>query len=325
MLFILMAGFHGIQAFEVDDNYYYILEGLEVYKNGDDLYVGEFRLHENKFPKTGSKVHEKKSFSKDILVAQDGWYELEFIGRKIPIIFGGNYFTYHDPQDPNSSVYNADEQFYEEAKKSLTGRAIKGGIDYSVFCGMRTRQISSIKVPDVLEENLGGKKIVYDTADMQEYYILGAEGEVYFDTHAKPWATSKNPVGMTVEMEFNSRQHQIVILNGYVNPLKRHLYKENRRIKRIRVSGTSESKGNFSFEEEIEDVVHFHQIDIPARTSEVEIEILEFYEGEKYQDLCVQMFGIPYESASFTFSTNKTGEELMLLRMGTLWDGGSPK
>ena len=135
----------------------------------------------------------------------------------------------------------------------------------------------------------------------------------------------KNPVGMKVEMKFNSRQHQIVILNGYVNPLKRHLYKENRRIKRIRVSGTSESKGNFSFEEEIEDVVHFHQIDIPARTSEVEIEILEFYEGEKYQDLCVQMFGIPYESASFTFSTNKTGEELMLLRMGTLWDGGSPK
>ena len=246
-------------------------------------------------------------------------------GRKIPVIFGGNYFTYHDPQDPNSSVYNADEQFYEEAKKRLTGRAIKGGIDYSVFCGMRTRQISSIKVPDVLEENLGGKKIVYDTADMQEYYILGAEGEVYFNTHAKPWATSKNPVGMQVEMKFNSRQHQIVILNGYVNPLKRHLYKENRRIKRIRVSGKSESKGNFSFEEEIEDVVHFHQIDIPARTSEVEIEILEFYEGEKYQDLCVQMFGIPYEDASFTFGTSMTGEELMLLRMGTLWDGGSPE
>ena len=52
-----MAGFHGIQAFEVDDNYYYILEGLEVYKNGDDLYVGEFRLHENKFPKTGAHLH----------------------------------------------------------------------------------------------------------------------------------------------------------------------------------------------------------------------------------------------------------------------------
>lgn len=313
MLFILMAGFHGIQAFEVDDNYYYVLEGLDVYKNGDDLYVGDFSLH------------EKKSFSKDIVVAQDGWYELEFIGRKIPIIFGGNYFTYHDPQDPNSSVYNADEQFYEEAKKRLTGRAIKGGIDYSVFCGMRTRQISSIKVPDVLEENLGGKKIVYDTADMQEYYILGAEGEVYFNTHAKPWATSKNPVGMKVEMKFNSRQHQIVILNGYVNPLKRHLYKENRRIKRIRVSGTSESKGNFSFEEEIEDVVHFHQIDIPARTSEVEIEILEFYEGEKYQDLCVQMFGIPYEDSSFTFSMGLTGEELMSRRMGIPWDGYTPQ
>ena len=78
MLFILMAGFHGIQAFEVDDNYYYVLEGLDVYKNGDDLYVGDFSLH------------EKKSFSKDIVVAQDGWSELEFIGRKIPIIFGGN-------------------------------------------------------------------------------------------------------------------------------------------------------------------------------------------------------------------------------------------
>lgn len=313
MLFILMEGFHSIQAFEVDDNYYYVLEGLNVYKNGDILYMG------------WSGINEKKSFSKDIKIAKDGWHELEVMGRKLTLIFGGNYFTYYDPQEPNGSVYNADEHLYEEAKERLTGFSIKGGMNYNKFCGMRTRVVSSIEVPDVLEENLGGKKIVYDTADMQEYYILGSEGQVYFNTHAKPWATGKNPVGMKVVMNFHTPRQQIIILNGYVNPLKRHLYKENRRIKRIRVSGMSGAKGSFSFEEEIEDVVHFHSIDIPPKVKRVEIEILEYYEGEKYQDFCVQMFGIPFEELGLDFTTDSTGEELMLMRMGTPWDGKTPQ
>ena len=125
---------------------------------------------------------------------------------------------------------------------------------------------------------------------MEHLYIIDWEtGTQLFRYGAIPWATSKNPIGMNIKMNFKEAQDSIVILNGYVHPDKRHLYKANRRLKKIRVTN---SDANFSVIADIEDVVHFCEIKLPQKVMSVNIEILDFYEGNKYKDLCVQMFGI---------------------------------
>ena len=90
-------------------------------------------------------------------------------------------------------------------------------------------------------------------------------------------------------MNLTEQKNKIVILNGYVHSGKRHLYKANRRLKTVKVTSP---ESNFEVFENIEDVVHFHEISLPVAVSTVDIEILDYYEGEKYNDLCVQMFGV---------------------------------
>ena len=218
-----------------------------------------------------------------------GWYNAVYCGDIIYPVFGSNFFVFFKSSNKEGMFVEV-ENFDEYIKKNYYwGHPLSIKSDDDYFWPI-TRYIRSIEVPDILEETVNGKRIVYDTYDMMHFYISEIETiNTYYGYNAKPWATSKNPQGMKIRMNLTEPKDKIVILNGYVHPGKRHLYKANRRLKTVKVTSP---EAKFEVIESIEDVVHFHEIGFPAAVSTVDIEILDYYEGEKYKDLCVQMFGV---------------------------------
>ena len=91
-----------------------------------------------------------------------------------------------------------------------------------------------------------------------------------------------NGVGVELDVEFHIPSDNIVILNGYADWNKQHLYKQNARMKKVRVEGEG-----FSLEYEFEDYVHFAQIDFPKQADKVKITVLEVYDGSKWADMAI--------------------------------------
>jgi hypothetical protein len=269
------------------------------YDSGDFRYftaVWKYNHSLTIFRRLNKQEYYQKLTINDLKLQKDGFYELETYGSKLVTLFGAHYFFFHDVTHPEYSMFNVNidyNKFYKEQE-------ILFSYD-NYMIGKRLRNIRSIIVPDVLEEIGRNGKIRYDTYDMERYYARGSDGIVIANPYGKPWATSKEPIGMTIDIEFNEVRsledgviikggsNYLIILNGYVNPLKRHLYKENRRIKTLKIESL-DNKNYFSIVHTLEDVVRFQVIKFPKATQEIRLTILDYYEGTKYKDLCVQAF-----------------------------------
>ena len=104
----------------------------------------------------------------------------------------------------------------------------------------------------------------------------------------KPWVEGKKDDGIgesfEFDMSYSARQYwDVRILNGYVDPLKPHLFKENNRIKKALLETDTGIKKEFEFRDEAE----FTQIVLPNSVKHVKLTILEFYKGTKYRDTCI--------------------------------------
>ncbi len=104
----------------------------------------------------------------------------------------------------------------------------------------------------------------------------------------KPWVEGKKGDGIGETFEFDmsysaGEPWDIRILNGYVDPLKPHLFKENNRIKKALLETDTGIKKEFDFRDEVE----FTQIILTGDVKHVKLTILEVYKGTKYQDTCI--------------------------------------
>jgi hypothetical protein len=261
-----------------------------VWKNGERLTL---------FRRIGGKEYYQDLRLNDLELQPDGFYELKAFGSTLVSMFGARYFFFHDVTHPEYSVFTTVvdyDSYYDNNRLVFMNTDI---------LGRRSIGISKIQVPNVLEEAGRGGRVRYDTTDMERYYARGLDGWVIANPYGKPWATRKNPVGMSIDITFNrvisqnkgyieKGSNYLIVLNGYANPLKRHLYKENRRIKKLRVESLDPGI-SFSVEQELEDVVRFHLIKFPTVAENIRVTILEYYEGTKYKDLCVQAFLTDYD------------------------------
>jgi len=267
---------------------YYTMIG----KHGDELVFG--RIINDK------KCIDIKNIS-DLYKQDDGYYIIKIFGKNAVAIFGGNYFFIHD-SDTKYSMYQQ-EKNYTEFDNLYT--VFENSKNESKTIGDRYKNIDKISIPDFLVENVRGKEIKYNTDSMFRYYARMLDGHVVCNPDSIPWATRKNPLGMQIEIEFGTVQSitsgmlinksdHLVVLNGYVNPLKRNLYKENRRLKKIKIESI-DVINNFSFIVDFSDEVGFKRISFPESVNKVRITIIDFYEGSKYKDLCVQMIGTDFD------------------------------
>jgi hypothetical protein len=264
-------------------------------KNGDELLFGRSF--------NGKEYKEIKHVS-DLRLNNDGFYTIPIFRNESVAVFGGNYFFFHDLKDNRYSMYRTDMDYKAFDELYTTFDDPDAGFDPDGRC----KSIKSITVPDVMSETIGGIKTVYSTDDMLRYYARMLDANIVCNPNAKPWATHKDPAGMSIEVEFGdvksfagsvdgllrNKSDHIVILNGYVNPLKRNLYKANRRIKTLLVESPDPANG-FSIKVHFDDDVRFRRIPFPKAVSKVKLTILDYYEGEKYRDLCVQFIGTDFD------------------------------
>ncbi|HOV39538.1 MAG TPA: hypothetical protein PLG79_12490 [Spirochaetales bacterium] len=146
----------------------------------------------------------------------------------------------------------------------------------------------SISAP-FLTEIVRGEKVTYDD-DMLFYrwfYYGGGSRALktaFFINDPTPLVEGApgSGAGLSLEVEFHIPSDNLVVLNGFVDLDRKHLYRLNARMKRVRVTGAG-----FEFEYEFADYVHFAQIDFPSAVTAVKLTVLEVYEGEKYEDLAI--------------------------------------
>lgn len=94
----------------------------------------------------------------------------------------------------------------------------------------------------------------------------------------------------------------LLIMNGYISYDKPYLYKQNNRIKKIKVTGVTSGKSKIL---DVLDTPHPQTVDISFITEpeDVRVEIAEVYKGTKYDDTCINFCVtypfevIPYENS----------------------------
>ena len=93
-----------------------------------------------------------------------------------------------------------------------------------------------------------------------------------------------------------------MIMNGYISYDKPYLYKQNGRVKKIKVTGVKSRKSKIL---DILDTPHPQTVDISflVASEDVRIEIADIYKGSKYEDTCLHYCityddeVIPYENS----------------------------
>ena len=109
--------------------------------------------------------------------------------------------------------------------------------------------------------------------------------------------------GFTIEGQIYSTPPgpYLLIMNGYISYDKPYLYKQNGRVKKIKVTGLKSGKSKIL---DVLDTPHPQTVDISFITEpeDIRVQIEEVYKGTKYDDTCINYLinyeepVIPYES-----------------------------
>ena len=185
----------------------------------------------------------------------------------------------------NSENYNGETGHLETDDKKLYNdwaSYASGYLDYSFFMYNIVKSVK-MNVP-YLKETIKGNKIIYDD-DILKYRWFTVSGyESVYANCTKPMVEGSegNGEGVELDVEFYVPSDNIVILNGYADWNKQHLYKQNARMKKVKLEGEG-----FSVEYEFEDYVHFAQIDFPKQVEKIKLTVLEVYDGSKWADMAI--------------------------------------
>jgi hypothetical protein len=202
------------------------------------------------------------------------------------LIMGGGFFY---TTRIFRTVYPENEYLPPFRRGLLTGDFsnvdMRSGVwDFSAICPQLIKKVS-LSVP-YLTETVRGRSVTYD--DEMLYY----RWYYYFDylayvNSSKPMVEGAegNGTGMVIDIEYHIPCDNLVVLNGFVDLERQHLYRQNARMKKVLVSGDG-----FEEEYEFEDYVYFAQIDFPKAVTRVRLTVLEVYDGEKYDDLSISGF-----------------------------------
>ena len=120
-----------------------------------------------------------------------------------------------------------------------------------------------------------------------------------------PWVENAPGYGIgesfVIENSWGKVYTTLLIMNGYISYEKPYLYKQNGRIKQIKVTGVKSGNSRFI---DVLDTPHPQTVDISFITEaeDIKVEIADVYEGTKYEDTCIHYMitytneVIPYEN-----------------------------
>ncbi len=162
----------------------------------------------------------------------------------------------------------------------------------------KTPDNSSFFIPDA---SLNGKNLLNITSSSvltDKYHSYSPEGigkawaksDIWWCwvKNNIPWVEGKLDDGIDEYIEFDVKKkgnnnQVLIILNGYVNPEKKNLFRENNRIKSALL--ICDNKDSFTIN--FNDVVEFTEIELPKEYEHFKLIIKEVFKGTKYSDTCI--------------------------------------
>ena len=243
---------------------------------GNVLRYSEFKVEKQK--ETVYRVYEK-----------DGWKMIEFDDKKVQLIDGeakslGFIFTADNLKNDSSAI---DDAFIDAIKISDSPNGFL---------------VKNIHASSILKD----KYHTYSPEGLLNVYNVYEDNRWiksdYWVKNNIPWVEGRadEGIGETIEFDlypstdYRHDKYCIRILNGYVNPLLPHLFKENSRIKTATVETDKGYKDTIGFE----DIVEFTEFSIPMDKNvptHVKITIENVYKGTKYQDTAVTALEVHYQ------------------------------
>lgn len=147
--------------------------------------------------------------------------------------------------------------------------------------------VKSVKMSaPFLAETIKGQRVVYDDDILRfRWFRTGfywLEGIFVNDSTPMVEGAAGNGTGLVLDIDFHIPSDNLVVLNGFVDTDRPHLYKMNARMKTVRVQGDG-----FDFEYTFKDYVHFAQIDFPKQVTKVKLTVTDVYDGEKWEDMAI--------------------------------------
>lgn len=207
--------------------------------------------------------------------------------QQVAAILGGGYYA--SSRIPNKNFVATFKQLSEARSYLLAGKlqSVHGDLIDTSFILPQVIRCVKLSAP-FLEETIQGIRYSYDDDIIlyRWFYTYLSRGNVamYFINDPTPMVEGApgNGVGMTLDIDYHIPTDNLVVLNGFVDLERKHLYKLNARMKKVRVQGE-----DFDLEYEFQDYVHFAQIDFPKKVRQVRLTVLEVYDGSRYEDLCI--------------------------------------
>ena len=207
--------------------------------------------------------------------------------KRWPIILGGGYCAVTRILNER---FEASIKHLHDAREYLLNHQYES-IHYDLLdtSFILPQVIKSVRMSaPFLEETIRGVRYRYDD-DMLLYrwfykYLNRGLVAMYFINDPTPMVEGApgNGEGLTLDIEYHIPSDNLVVLNGFVDLERRHLYKLNARMKKVLVQGDG-----FELEYEFQDYVYFAQIDFPKKVNKIRLTVQEVFEGSRYDDLCI--------------------------------------
>lgn len=254
--------------------------------------------------------------NEDTFINTEGWKKLkkEFIPcgyfdqveKKITkfdapyVIDGGNYLIFFDSftngaKENYMTKFDLCIGFISTLSNNMLNRYEDNTAPIGWSFDIIKFNIKKISASSYYVENTKSGSVYYKPELL--HILIKAAGPISEWLRHVPWVPGKknNAAGIdeSLVIEFTEPQDNIVVLNGYVDPFKRYLYKANNRVKIARIKSLDASNP-FEIEYDFADYVHFAEIDFPAKVSKVEFIIKDVYKGEKWNDTCVSAIVTKY-------------------------------
>lgn len=220
--------------------------------------------------------YEKKMMKLDrklLAYDKDGFLKLTFNGRQALIIDGQNmkqlFANFRTDGKNNYDRYANSEESTDE---------------YSPF---HSHNVKSISASSSLKEKQYGQDIAYAPINLFRAFEVGCRCHPYWWNNAHiPWVEGVKGYGIneTISIEFNNPVYGFSILNGYADVQNMKLFKENGRVKKLKVEDLT---NKLEYTMNFEDKVYFNYLELSKPSNSIRLTILEVYEGTKYQDTCI--------------------------------------
>ena len=235
----------------------------------------------------------------DFVLEKSGFLRFSYNGQIYQIILGNEYFAIFGNKN-DLHLFAGKVPYWKEKRKSWDS------IYDLVFLGNRNLNFPPESIPfswivkkvtqsSFLTEQTDGIVFKYSGANIENYLIATMFGGTEVNITCFPWVenVAGGGIGEWIELELDSPQNMMYVLNGFVDGTRPHLYKMNSRMQTALVEGTTADGKKISQTVYFEDFVYFRTIVFAEPVERVRITIQSVYEGAKWQDTAISAIMFP--------------------------------